>query len=63
MQVEPKAILKKQAGDTETQGTTPTDLEYCHKKPAVLAGHEIVALKLQHLSPQDQCGYASTKAT
>lgn len=63
MRLEPKAMLQKHAGDTAIQRATPMDLAYCHKKAAVLAGHDLVALKLQHLFPQDQCGYASTKVT
>ena len=54
-------LFKKHADVTATQHATPKDPEHCCKKAAVLVGQVFVALKLQHLFPQDRCGYASTE--
>ena len=54
------SYTKKHADDAAFQHATPVDLGYFQKKAAVLADHDLVGLKLQHLFPQDQCGYANT---
>lgn len=50
-----------QIGDTAIEPAIPVDPEQCYNLAAVLAGHGLVALKLQHWFPQDQRDYASTK--